>query len=86
MRGADPLLALARILARIKSADLDRAGVRLAQPQHALERGCLARTVCAEQTEDLACLNLEADPARGLDAAVALAQVSNNDFGRHGEG
>ena len=46
-RGADPLLDLARILARIKSADLDRAGVRLAQPQHALERGCLARTVCA---------------------------------------
>ena len=47
-----------------------------------LDGGRLAGAVGAEQAEDLAALDLEGEPAHGLDRAVGLAQVGDLDRGR----
>ena len=63
---------------------LDRAGVRLAQPDDALERRGLAGAVRPEEPEDLAVLDLEADAPRRLHVAVVLVEILNDDFRRRG--
>ena len=63
-----------------------RCGTSVARPV-ALEDldGCrLAGSVRAEHAEDLADRDLEADAAERLDAAVGLAEVGDDDRGRHG--
>ena len=80
---ADPLAPLAARVRRVDSQHLDLARVALAVALEDLDRGRLARAVRAEQAEDLAALDLEADPADRLELAVRLAEVSDADRG-HG--
>ena len=54
--GPEPLPQLAAVADRVQAEHADRAAVRGAQPFDALDRGGLARTVGAEDPEDLALL------------------------------
>ena len=62
-------------LLRVDAEDRDGAGVARAVALEHLDRRRLAGAVRAEQAEDLALLDLEVDPADGLDLPVGLVQV-----------
>ena len=79
-RGADSLLDLEGMLARVDAADLDAARVRFAQSDDAFERRRLAGAVRADQAEDLAVLDVEADAARRLDAVISFSQIPTLTF------
>src|SRR5690606_33764845 len=85
-RGADPPLHLSRVAPGVHPAYLDLARVGLAQPEDALDRRRLTRAVRPQQPEDFPLFHFEADAARGLDGAVALAKVPDDHFRRHGSG
>jgi hypothetical protein len=68
--------------AGVAAQDRHAPGVALAVALEDLDRRRLARTVRPQQPEDLAALDVEVDPAHGLDAPVGLLQVSHLD-GRH---
>ena len=59
--------------------------IGLAQPDDAFDSRRLARAVRSDEPEDLAIADLEAHAARRFDAAVALFEIADGDFGRHGQ-
>src|SRR2546423_787845 len=63
----------------VDAEHLDAAAVPLAGALEDLDGRRLARAVRAEQAEDLAALDVEADPAHRLERAVRLAQVADGD-------
>ena len=72
---ADRLARLAVVADRIVAEDLDRPRGGLGQAGRAVDQGRLAGAVWAEQTEELARLDLDRDPAQRLDPGrVALGQ------------
>ena len=80
---ADPDARLERVGAAgdVDAEDADLAPVGLAQPLEDLDGRGLARTVRAEQAEDLALRDVEVDAVDGLDVAVALGQAADADDG-----
>src|ERR1035437_3273178 len=78
---ADALLDRPRVLADVQPEDLDGARVGRTQALEDLNRGCLARAIRAEHSEDLAPRDLEGDSVDGLDVAVVLLQVVDADDG-----
>ena len=80
---ADPVAPLGAALLRVDAEDRDGAAVARAVALEHLDRRRLAGAVRSEQAEDLALLDLEVDPADGLDLPVGLVQVVDGDGGRH---
>src|SRR5439155_16938357 len=78
---ADPLAEAALRPLRVEAEHLDPPAVGAAVALEDLDRRRLAGAVRAEQAEDLALLDLEADPAQRLLAAVPLAQILDEDRG-----
>jgi len=72
--------------ARVEAEDPHLAAVTLPQALHALHRGGLARTVRAEDAEDLSLIHVEGDPVHhGLDPStpVSLGEPRHFDDPRH---
>ena len=74
---ADALAPLARALRRVDPEHLNLAGAALAVALEDLDRRRLARSVGAEEREDLAARDLEIDAADGLEVTVGLAQPAD---------
>jgi hypothetical protein len=79
---ADPLSVGRACSFRIEAEDVDLAGVAGAVALQNLDRGRLAGTVGAEETEDLALCDLEADPADRFVVTVGLPQAVDGDRSR----
>src|SRR5205814_6167495 len=75
---ADPPLDRFRVAADVNAADDGRSGGRLEQPaQHA--DGCrLAGAICAEKTEDLSTLDVEADAVDSREASEQAREVADD--------
>src|SRR5665213_3070489 len=59
----------------VVAEDRDKTRVALAKPFQDLDGGCLARSVRAEESEDLARVDLEGDVVNSLDVAITLGEA-----------
>src|ERR1019366_1905412 len=76
---ADPFLQLVDVAEGIEAEHGDRAAVGRADPLDAFHGGGLARTVGADEAEDLAVADVEGDLIHGYGLAVSLADAGDLD-------
>jgi hypothetical protein len=75
-----------RILGQRAAVERDRPGARLEQADDDVDGGALAGAVGTEIADDLAALQLKADPVEREQAAVPLGEPSRLEHGVSGDG